>query len=181
MTADKFVFKKIVPIKARVSSPVAATVDAPLNPNHANQRMKTPRAPIVKLWPGMTCAFPSLYFPIRGPTTGSPDGNSNATYHMHGCGSSEVNEAHLSQPTAAPDPVSGDRVDQQGNDERVHEIRAEFCPFLAAPDTIVAAVAANTFWNMKWTVQNELGESSPSINKAGVPMMPAISSPNMML
>ena len=72
VTADKFVFKKIVPIKARVSSPVAATVDAPLNPNHANQRMKTPRAPIVKLWPGMTCAFPSLYFPIRGPTTAAP-------------------------------------------------------------------------------------------------------------
>ncbi|MPM67062.1 hypothetical protein SDC9_113978 [bioreactor metagenome] len=44
----------------------------------------------------------------------------------------------------------------------------------------MAAVAANTFWNMKCTVPGMV-ESSPSINNAGVPMMPAISSPNMML
>ena len=72
VTADRFVFKKIVPIKASVSSPVAATVEAPLNPNQANQRMKTPSAPSVRLWPGMTCALPSLYLPIRGPTRAAP-------------------------------------------------------------------------------------------------------------
>ena len=55
------------------SSPVIETVEQPLNPNHANQSMNTPKAPTVKLWPGIAWAFPSLeYLPIRGPSIVAP-------------------------------------------------------------------------------------------------------------
>ena len=55
------------------SSPVIETVEQPLNPNQANQRINTPKAPSVRLCPGIACALPSLeYFPIRGPSIEAP-------------------------------------------------------------------------------------------------------------
>ena len=67
--AAKLVLKMMLPIATRLSSPVADTVEPPLKPNHANQSMKTPRAPIVRLCPGMALTLPSeSYFPILGPS-----------------------------------------------------------------------------------------------------------------
>ena len=68
-----FVVIKILPIDVNVSSPVAETVEHPLNPNQQNQRINTPKAPSVKLCPGIALGFPSLsYFPIRGPSILAP-------------------------------------------------------------------------------------------------------------
>ena len=41
-----------------VSSPVIETVEQPLKPNHANQRMNTPTAASVRLWPGIAFTVP---------------------------------------------------------------------------------------------------------------------------
>jgi len=62
------VVRKIDP---KSSSEVAA---APLNPYQPNQRINTPSAPIVRLWPGIACGFPVLLlnFPIRGPSIAAP-------------------------------------------------------------------------------------------------------------
>ena len=49
------------------------TVDAPLKPNQQNQRMNTPSAAAVRLWPKMARGFPFLsYLPIRGPSIVAP-------------------------------------------------------------------------------------------------------------
>ena len=71
--AERFVLTKILEAETRVSSPVMETVDAPLKPNQANQRMNTPRAAKVMLQPGMALGLPSsLYLPMRGPTMAAP-------------------------------------------------------------------------------------------------------------
>ena len=78
------VLNRILEAAMIVSSPVNETVDPPLNPNHPNQRMNTPSAPNVRLWPGIACDFPFLsYFPIRGPTIAAPTNTAQSTYHMH--------------------------------------------------------------------------------------------------
>ena len=57
-------------IRSSVSMP---TVEAPLKPNQQNQRMNTPSAAKVRLWPRIALGFPSLpYLPIRGPSILAP-------------------------------------------------------------------------------------------------------------
>ena len=52
---------------------VAESVDAALNPNQPNNRIKVPSIAIGKWWPGIGNDFPSgEYFPIRGPSTIAP-------------------------------------------------------------------------------------------------------------
>src|SRR5690606_38928244 len=53
---------------AMVSSPPQANWEPPSKQNKPIPRIKPPQAPKPILWPGMTWAFPSTYFPIRGPT-----------------------------------------------------------------------------------------------------------------
>ena len=49
------------------------TVEAPLNPNQQNQRMNTPSAAMLRLWPRIARGFPSLpYLPTRGPSIFAP-------------------------------------------------------------------------------------------------------------
>ena len=69
VAAARFVVTKIVDAETSVSSPVIDTVEQPLNPNQANQRMNTPSAASVRLWPGMAFTEPSLlYLPMRAPS-----------------------------------------------------------------------------------------------------------------
>ena len=70
--AARFVVTKIFPALT-MASPSMLTVDAPLKPNQQNQRMNTPSAPTVRLWPGIALDLPDLeYFPIRGPRMMAP-------------------------------------------------------------------------------------------------------------
>ena len=70
--AARLVVTKILPA-VTIASPSMLTVEQPLKPNQQNQRMKTPRAPMVRLWPGMAFGLPFLsYFPIRGPRIRAP-------------------------------------------------------------------------------------------------------------
>ena len=53
--------------------PVRPSVEPGLNPYQPNQRMKTPSAARLMLWPGIGLMEPSLpYLPIRGPTMIAP-------------------------------------------------------------------------------------------------------------
>ena len=56
--AAMFVVTKIFDAETIDSSPVIETVEQPLNPNQQNQRMKHPRAPSVRLWPGIAFGLP---------------------------------------------------------------------------------------------------------------------------
>jgi len=49
-----------------------AMVEPGLKPNQPSQRMSTPSAAEVMLWPGMGHTRPSLYLPRRGPRTITP-------------------------------------------------------------------------------------------------------------
>ena len=71
--AARFVFINAMPAVTASSAVAIATVDAPLNPNQQNHRMKTPRAQAVMLCPGIALALPSLsYLPMRGPSIHAP-------------------------------------------------------------------------------------------------------------
>ena len=51
----------------------AAMVEPGLNPNQPSQRISTPSAAEVMLWPGIGWTLPSLpYLPMRGPSTMTP-------------------------------------------------------------------------------------------------------------
>ena len=68
-----FVVTKIRLAVSSVSSPVIETVEQPLKPNHANQRMNTPSAASVRLWPGIAFTVPSSsYLPMRAPRIFAP-------------------------------------------------------------------------------------------------------------
>ena len=73
VAAARLVVTKIDPAEMSVSSPVMETVEQPLNPNHPNHRMNTPRAASVRLCPGIAFTEPSLlYLPIRAPSINAP-------------------------------------------------------------------------------------------------------------
>ena len=73
MAAARFVFMKTREAEAASSAVLMATVEPPLNPNQQNQRMKTPRATAVMLWPRMALGLPFLsYLPMRGPRSAAP-------------------------------------------------------------------------------------------------------------
>ena len=70
--AARLVVTKILPALT-IASPSILTVEAPLNPNQQNQRINTPKAPTVRLCPGIAFDLPSLpYLPIRGPRMAAP-------------------------------------------------------------------------------------------------------------
>ena len=73
VAAARLVVTKISAAERIASSPVMETVEQPLKPNQQNHRMKTPRAPRGRLWPGMARGLPSLpYLPMRGPRIFAP-------------------------------------------------------------------------------------------------------------
>ena len=51
--AARLVLKQTRPVRVMVSSVDRLREEPPLKPNQQNQRMNTPRAPAVRLWPGM--------------------------------------------------------------------------------------------------------------------------------
>ena len=56
--------------------------EPPLKPNQQNQRMNTPSAPAVRLWPGMAWGLPSLsYLPMRGPSICGTQQGDHAAHH----------------------------------------------------------------------------------------------------
>ena len=70
--AARLVVTNIFPAET-MASPSIDTVEAPLNPNQQNQRIKTPKAPTVRLWPGIAFDLPLFeYLPIRGPRILAP-------------------------------------------------------------------------------------------------------------
>ena len=91
----------------------AAVVEPQLKPNQQNQRINTPRAAMERLCPGIARAFPSLsYFPIRGPRILAPTSAQIPPTIWTGCGTCKIVESHLSEPSTAPDPVAGYRVNK---------------------------------------------------------------------
>ena len=102
--------------RAAASAPApfdSATVEPPtLKPNQQNHRMNTPSAPRVSEWPGIARALPSLvYLPIRGSQDGRAHKRRHAANHVYRRRTGEVMEAQLGEPATAPDPVTGDRID----------------------------------------------------------------------
>ena len=70
--AARLVVTKILPALT-IASPSILTVEAPLNPNQQNQRINTPKAPTVRLCPGIAFDLPPfVYLPIRGPRMMAP-------------------------------------------------------------------------------------------------------------
>ena len=60
--------KQVVTRVKEVNSGSAERTEPPLNPNHPNQRIKTPAAAKGMLWRGIALGFPSLpNLPIRAP------------------------------------------------------------------------------------------------------------------
>ena len=57
------------------------------------------------------------------------DQSADAADHVYTGGTGEVMEAKLGEPAAAPDPVSGDRIDQERNDHGINAVRGEFRAF----------------------------------------------------
>ena len=73
MAAAMLVVIKIWAADRIASSPVRLTVEQPLKPNQANQRINTPRVARGRLCPGMALTEPSaLYLPMRGPSRYAP-------------------------------------------------------------------------------------------------------------
>ena len=71
-TAARLVVRNTWLMATRFTSPEAASWEPGLNPNHPNQRMNTPRAAAMRLWPGMAVLLPLRYLPRRGPRQMAP-------------------------------------------------------------------------------------------------------------
>jgi hypothetical protein len=64
-------------------SPEMANCDPGLKPNHQNHKINTPKAPNIKLCPGIAFTVPSvLYFPILGPTKAANDAHLQSVLHL---------------------------------------------------------------------------------------------------
>ena len=130
--------------------PDRATVEPPLKPNQQNHRIKQPRAPSVREWPGIARALPSLvYLPIRGPRMAAPI---RAATPPTIC--TAVEPAKSWKPSSAsqpppPDPVTGNRVNDRRNNHRVNAVCREFGALCHRTGNDVAAVAQNTVWKIR--------------------------------
>ena len=61
-----------------------------------------------------------------GTEDGCTDQSGNAADHMYRRGACEIVEAKLCEPAAAPDPVTGNRVNDRRNNHRVNAVCREF-------------------------------------------------------
>ena len=61
-----------------------------------------------------------------GTEDGCTDQSGNAADHMYRRGACEIMEAKLCEPAAAPDPVTGNRVNDRRNNHRVNAVCREF-------------------------------------------------------
>ena len=68
----------------------------------------------------------AVFAKTRSQDRGADEGGNSAN-HMNGAGACEIVESHLREPAAAPDPVSGYRIDYQADEEAVDAVRREFC------------------------------------------------------
>ena len=123
-------------------------------------------------WPGIARGLPSApYLPMRGPRIAAPQQRRHATDHVHDAGAGEVVVAgSCVEPAATPGPVHDDRVDQRRDEEAVdHVADLNFVRSAIAPDTMVAAVAANATWKMK-NVEIDSGDAPGSCRRCRSPM-----------
>ena len=70
--AAMFVFAKIRPTSVMSPTVPAANCEPPLKPNQPSHRMNVPSVASARLEPGIGFVLPSLYLPIRGPSTMAP-------------------------------------------------------------------------------------------------------------
>ena len=57
------------------------------------------------------------------------DESGDTADHVDSAGTCKIVEAHLSQPAAAPDPVSLNGIDKSGDNARIDAVRKELCSF----------------------------------------------------
>ena len=74
-----------------------------------------------------------IVFADTGPQQPGADAGTDAAYHMHRGGTGKIVKAHLGQPAAAPDPVAGNRVDDQADEDAVNAVGRKFCTFCHGP------------------------------------------------
>ena len=70
--AAMLVFAKMRPMSVMSPTVPAASCDPPLKPNQPSHRMNIPNVASARFDPGIGMVLPSLYFPIRGPSTIAP-------------------------------------------------------------------------------------------------------------
>ena len=107
--------------------PDSATVEPPLKPNQQNHRIKHAESAERQ---GVTRELhepcrPWSYLPIRGPRMLGADQSGNTADHMYRRGACEIMEAKLCEPAAAPDPVTGNRVNNRRDNHRVNAVCRE--------------------------------------------------------
>ena len=64
-----------------------------------------------------------IVFADTGSQQPGADTGAHAAHHMYGGRAGKVVEAHLCQPAASPDPVAGNRVDNQADSNAVNAVR----------------------------------------------------------
>ena len=64
-------------------------------------------------------------FADAGAQDGRAHGGGDAAHHMHRGAAGKIMEAQVRQPAAAPDPVAGDGVDDEGNEGAVYTVGLE--------------------------------------------------------
>ena len=70
-----------------------------------------------------------IVFANTGSQQPGADTGAHAAYHVHGGGTCEIVEAYLGQPAAAPDPVAGNGVDEQTDQNAVYAVGRKLGPF----------------------------------------------------
>src|SRR3989344_1629751 len=136
----------VVTAIAAILAFVPASVDPALNPYHPNHKMKTPSVAKGSECPFISTAFPLMYFPILGPTAIAPASAAQPptlcttvepAKSMNGASNSESQP-----PPQAQCPTTGYIIAVIAKEKaRYAENRVRSA---MAPETIVAAVAANT-------------------------------------
>ena len=161
--AARLVVTKILPASS-IACPSMDTVEQPLKPNQQNQRMKTPNAPNVRLWPGIAWGFPSrLYLPRRGPKIHAPIRAATPPARCTAAEPAKSWEPHLCKPAAAPDPVAGNRIDHQTDDEAVNAVCGKFCPFCHGAGHDGGRCRQNTVWKIRNAKGNAIRQHGSAV------------------
>jgi len=127
----------------------ALSIDPPLNPNHPNHSRKHPMVAMGMLCPGIGLTLPFLYFPSLGP---SRKAQTSAAAPPTACTAVDparswkpVNQ--LVSPPQTHEPVMGYAI--ATNKTEKSKKGPSLTRSATAPETMVAAVAANIPWNKK--------------------------------
>ena len=71
----------------------------------------------------------AVVFPKPGTDDFCSDKCTYAANHVNGRGTGKIVKAYLGQPSAAPDPMAGHRIDEDTDRCRIDEVGREFRPF----------------------------------------------------